>query len=115
MAGSAGRGCAPLAGKATPAAAPRFAFASQPAARSARWIPSGAWQARARRGAARSNIICAESSLLRYDVEAYRARNLIERAFCRLKDWRRIATSYDKLAINFASAVAIAAVVIWWT
>jgi putative transposase len=50
-----------------------------------------------------------------YDAEAYRDRNLIERAFCRLKDWRRIATRYDKLAINFASAVAIAAIVIWWT
>lgn len=50
-----------------------------------------------------------------YDAEAYRDRNLIERAFCRLKDWRRIATRYDKLAINFASAVAIAAVIIWWT
>jgi transposase len=50
-----------------------------------------------------------------HDAEAYRDRNLIERAFCRLKDWRRIATRYDKLAINFASAVAIAAIVIWWT
>ena len=50
-----------------------------------------------------------------YDAGAYRDRNLIERAFCRLKDWRRIATRYDKLAINFASAVAIAAIVIWWT
>lgn len=50
-----------------------------------------------------------------YDAEAYRDRNLIERAFGRLKDWRRIATRYDKLAINFASAVAIAAVIIWWT
>lgn len=49
-----------------------------------------------------------------YDAEAYQNRNLIERAFCRLKDWRRIATRYDKLAINFASAVAIAATVIWW-
>ena len=50
-----------------------------------------------------------------HDTEAYRNRNLIERAFCRLKDWRRIATRYDKLSINFASAVAIAAIVIWWT
>lgn len=50
-----------------------------------------------------------------HDAEAYRGRNLIERAFCRLKDWRRIAIRYDKLAINFASAVAIAALVIWWT
>ena len=34
--------------------------------------------------------------------------------FCRLKDWRRIATRYDKLAINFAAAVTLAAIVIWW-
>ena len=49
-----------------------------------------------------------------YDATAYRARNLIERAFCRLKDWRCIATQYDKLANNFASAIAIAATAIWW-
>ena len=49
-----------------------------------------------------------------YDATAYRARNLIERAFCRLKDWRRIATRYDKRANNFASAIAIAATIIWW-
>lgn len=50
-----------------------------------------------------------------YDVEAYVGRNLIERAFCRLKDWRRIATRYDKLARNFESAIAIAATILWWT
>jgi putative transposase len=50
-----------------------------------------------------------------YDAAAYISRNLIERAFCRIKDWRRIATRYDKLAINFASAIAIAAVILWWT
>ena len=50
-----------------------------------------------------------------YDADAYRKRNLIERAFCRLKDWRRIATRHDKLAINFESAVALAAIIIWWT
>lgn len=49
------------------------------------------------------------------DPGLYRNRNLIERAFCRLKDWRRIATRYDKLANNFASAVAIAATILWWT
>lgn len=49
------------------------------------------------------------------DAEAYRDRNRIERAFGRLKDRRRIATRYDKLAKNFASAVALAAVIIWWT
>ena len=50
-----------------------------------------------------------------YDAVAYRARNMIERAFCRLKDFRRIATRYDKLAQNFMSAIAIAAVILWWS
>jgi putative transposase len=50
-----------------------------------------------------------------HDTEAYRERNRIERAFGRIKDWRRIATRYDKLAINFASAVALAAIILWWT
>ena len=47
-----------------------------------------------------------------FDPVAYRLRNLIERAFCRLKDWRRIATRSGKLAANYAAAVAIA--VTWW-
>ena len=50
-----------------------------------------------------------------FDETAYRQRNLIERMFCRLKDWRRIATRYDTLAANFAAAVMLAAVIIWWT
>ena len=49
-----------------------------------------------------------------YDREAYRARNLVERLWCRLKDWRRIATRYDKLARNFLSGALIAAMVIYW-
>lgn len=49
-----------------------------------------------------------------FDRQAYRARNAIERTFGRLKDWRRIHTRYDKLANNFASAVAIAALLICW-
>lgn len=50
-----------------------------------------------------------------HDANAYRERNKIERAFCAIKDWRRVATRYDKLARNFLSAVAIAAAFIWWT
>lgn len=42
-----------------------------------------------------------------YDVLVYRQRNLIERMFGRLKDFRRIATRYDKLARNFLAAVTI--------
>ena len=48
-----------------------------------------------------------------YDTEAYRDRNLIERAFCRLKDWRRIATRYDKLAVRFEAFISITAAYIW--
>ncbi|SEH67193.1 IS5/IS1182 family transposase, partial [Magnetospirillum fulvum] len=44
----------------------------------------------------------------------YRDRNAIERMFCRLKDFRRIATRYDRLAKNFMAAVCIAATVSYW-
>lgn len=50
-----------------------------------------------------------------FNPEPYRARNAIERMFCRLKDFRRIATRYDRLAKNFASAVALISAIIWWT
>lgn len=43
----------------------------------------------------------------------YRKRNLIERFFCRLKQFRRIATRFDKLARNFLAAVALASTRIW--
>ncbi len=44
----------------------------------------------------------------------YKGRNAVERMFCRLKDYRRIATRYDKLATNFLSAIYLAAAVTWW-
>jgi transposase len=49
-----------------------------------------------------------------HDPIAYRQRNLIERMFGRLKDFRRIATRYDKLARNFLAAVSLAATIVWW-
>jgi transposase len=49
-----------------------------------------------------------------WDADAYKSRNLIERMFCRLKDYRRIATRYDKLARNFLAGAFIAATVTWW-
>jgi transposase len=49
-----------------------------------------------------------------YSKSAYRQRNLIERMFARLKDFRRIATRYDKLARNFLAGALLAATVIWW-
>ena len=49
-----------------------------------------------------------------YDVDLYKQRNRIERMFGRLKDWRRIATRYDRCAHTFMSAICIAATVIFW-
>ena len=49
-----------------------------------------------------------------FDRKKYRLRNVIERTFSRLKDWRRIATRYDKIARNFLAAVAIASIVTYW-
>ena len=49
-----------------------------------------------------------------YDKGRYRGRHLIENAFCRLKDFRRVATRYDKLAANFLSGVALATAIAFW-
>jgi transposase len=49
-----------------------------------------------------------------YDKNRYRERHRVENAFCRLKDFRRVATRYDKLANNFLSAVALATLVAFW-
>lgn len=43
----------------------------------------------------------------------YRQRNLVERFFCKLKHFRRIATRFDKLARNFLAAVALASARLW--
>jgi transposase len=50
-----------------------------------------------------------------YDTTAYKERNRIERLWCRLKDWRRIATRYDKLARNYLSGACLAASLTCWT
>jgi transposase len=44
----------------------------------------------------------------------YKGRNAVERMFGRFKDYRRIATRYDKLATNFLGAIYLAAAVTWW-
>ncbi|MBK5960174.1 hypothetical protein CCR97_18470 [Rhodoplanes elegans] len=49
-----------------------------------------------------------------YDRIAYRRRNRIERMFSRLKDFRRVATRYDKLGRNFLAGAMLAATVAWW-
>jgi len=52
--------------------------------------------------------------LIQYDERRYRDRWLVEAMFCRLKDFRRVATRYDKLACNYQSAVALAAAIAFW-
>ncbi|SDB35677.1 transposase [Belnapia rosea] len=49
-----------------------------------------------------------------FDAHAYKACNIIKRTIGRLKDLRRIHPRYDRLAANFALAVAIAAILIEW-
>ena len=49
-----------------------------------------------------------------YDKVLYKRRNLVERMFGRLKDWRRVATRYDRCAHTFFSAICLAATVIFW-
>jgi transposase len=49
-----------------------------------------------------------------FDRSLYRHRNRIERTIGRLKDFRRIATRYDKLARNYLAAIHLAATLTWW-
>lgn len=48
-----------------------------------------------------------------YDRDLFKARHLIENFFCKLKQFRAIATRYDKRAINFLAGVYVAAIFIW--
>ena len=48
-----------------------------------------------------------------YDAHLYKIRNLIERMYGKLKQFRRVATRYDKLASSFMSFVLVAAIAIW--
>lgn len=49
-----------------------------------------------------------------YDKAVYRQRHKVGNLFAKLKDWRRIATRYDRCAHTFFSAICIAATVIFW-
>ena len=51
---------------------------------------------------------------IKYDKRRYKRRNRIEIMFGRLKDWRRVATRYDRCPMVFLSAIALAATVIFW-
>lgn len=49
-----------------------------------------------------------------YCKSQYKQRHKVENMFGRLKDWRRIATRYDRRSDVFMAAITIAAIVIWW-
>jgi len=49
-----------------------------------------------------------------HDRERYKQRNVVERMFGRIKDWRRVATRYDKLARNFMAAICLASLLCFW-
>jgi transposase len=51
---------------------------------------------------------------INFDKSRYRERHRVENAFCRIKDFRRVATRYDKLAANFLSTVALAVLLAFW-
>jgi len=50
---------------------------------------------------------------LAFEALDYRSRNVIERRFCHLKQWRGVATRYDKLAITYRAAATIFAIITW--
>jgi transposase len=52
-------------------------------------------------------------TLRKYDTELYKERNLIERMFNKMKNFRRVATRYDKLDIAYLSFVLIAGIYLW--
>ena len=60
------------------------------------------------------SVRCSRKRRIRYDRERYKGRHLIENAFRRLKDVRRVATRYDKLATHFLSGVALAYALAFW-
>ena len=54
-----------------------------------------------------------QEPLPRFDRGAYRERNVIERLINRLKQWRRIATRYEKRAATYRAMVTLASILLW--
>ena len=61
---------------------------------------------RKRRGSRGGRPVC-------LDAADYKGRNVIERRYCHIKQWRGLATRYDKLAITYRAAVILNAVIAW--
>ena len=54
------------------------------------------------------------ADLIPHDAERYRLRNVIERTFCRIKDFRGIATRSGQTARNFLAAVCLVSAITYW-
>ena len=57
---------------------------------------------------------CNRKKPFSFSKRLYKLRWRIENAFNRLKDFRRVATRYDKLARNYLASVCLAAAPVWW-
>jgi transposase len=57
--------------------------------------------------------LSSRSQAIPYDKETYKERNLVERFFCLIKQFRRIATRYEKTATSFAGMLCLAGAMVW--
>jgi transposase len=57
---------------------------------------------------------CNRKQPFSFDAHTYKRRNVVERTFCRLKDFRRFATRYDRLAATFLATACLVAIVAFW-
>jgi len=87
---------------------PRPTGSSSPAVASKVTIPEREDQkaGRARRGSAGGRPRS-------FDAEAYKGRNVVERCFNKLKQWRGIATRFDKTAQSYLAGLTLAATLVW--
>ena len=53
------------------------------------------------------------TSPINFSPDLYRSRNLVERFFNKIKQCRRIATRYDKLAANYLAFIKLASIRLW--
>lgn len=49
----------------------------------------------------------------KFDADAYKGRNVVERSFNVLKQWRALATRYDKLALTYRGGLVLGAIITW--
>jgi putative transposase len=61
----------------------------------------------------RRNRGCTGGRPVDFDADTYRGRNVIERSYNQLKQWRGLATRYDKLAVIFRGGAVVRSIFIW--